>query len=439
MSQQHKSLLIRNRLRLVRELHPSQEFFAVMQSNYTLTATMIEEIESVKTVQGKVGKFLDILPRRGSEAFPTFIEALKETHQDQLAVLLDPTNTSSLPSGGFISQPKDSGSGVGQLTPSTVSSVIDQPKSKLEDASSRKQLYQPSDSSPGNPPSSKGPVQQHQSSYEDVTSRPKSENISADMNELTECVYRTKGQSFIYNIYPVDDSEEPGKTPRLPELLRNGRCLVFRNKKNHGYEANFDDVNLTETFKKFGIKVQSTIENKSREDILDRLSKAIEIDKTSSSFFLFVFAPGSGDLIVTDSGDFVSTFDIVNVVKNSEALKGKPKVLIFHLVDPGSLDHMDSVAESAYGAPPSLELSGLNLNATEDNLAILKVVPNSSDDLQIHWLVSSLIFLMTKYSKYYDLTEILDRVKLILKPQGYSVTLSSSLTSGLYFTSFTRE
>jgi hypothetical protein len=434
MSQQHKSLLIRNRLRLVRELHPSQEFFAVMQSNYTLTATMIEEIESVKTVQGKVGKFLDILPRRGSEAFPTFIEALKETHQDQLAVLLDPTNTSPLPSsGGIISQPKESG--IGQLTPSNVPIGIEQPKSKLDDTSSGKQLYQPSDSSPGNPPSSKGPVQQQQPSYESVPSRTVSVNISgwSDLDELTQCVITTRNESFIYNIFPIAEGEEPGKTPAFPALLRDGRCVICRNKKkNHGYEPNFDDVNLIETFKKFGIKVQSTIENKSREDILDRLSKETETD--TNAFFLFVFAPGAGDLIVTDSGEFVSTFDIVDIVRKSEALKGKPKVVIFHLVDPGPLDHMDSVAEPGSGAP-SLEFSALSLNATDDNLAILKVVPPSSDDLKIHWLVSSLIFLMTKHSKYYDLAQILDRVKVILEGQTYSVTLKRSLASGLYFTS----
>jgi len=49
--------------------------------------------------------------------------------------------------------------------------------------------------------------------------------------------------------------------------LRDGRCIIFRNEttKKPGYVKLFDDVNLSETFKKFGIKVESTNENKSRE------------------------------------------------------------------------------------------------------------------------------------------------------------------------------
>lgn len=50
------------------------------------------------------------------------------------------------------------------------------------------------------------------------------------------------------------------------ESLRDGRGLVVRNKlKKRGYEPQFDDVNLIESFKKFGIKVESMFENTSPE------------------------------------------------------------------------------------------------------------------------------------------------------------------------------
>lgn len=139
---------------------------------------------------------MDILPKRGSEAFPTFIEALTETHQEPLAALLDPSHTSSLPSssGRVISQPKDSGPGGDQFTPSAIASSTDQPgasKSELGVVSSRKQSQQPSDALSGNSPSSKGPVQP---SHENATSKTPSMNISgwSDVEEIIQCVHRSR-------------------------------------------------------------------------------------------------------------------------------------------------------------------------------------------------------------------------------------------------------
>lgn len=69
------------------------------------------------------------------------------------------------------------------------------------------------------------------------------------------------------------------------------------------------------------------------QEIVECLCK--EVDTVTPAFFLFVFAPGSGDVILTENGSCIFTHDIVNIVKKSAALKGKPKVLIFHLSDPG--------------------------------------------------------------------------------------------------------
>lgn len=42
-----------------------------------------------RTRRSRVRKLLEILPSRGEKAFPTFVNALVESHQDDLAKLLD--------------------------------------------------------------------------------------------------------------------------------------------------------------------------------------------------------------------------------------------------------------------------------------------------------------------------------------------------------------
>lgn len=44
----------------------------------------------------QVGKLIDVLSRRSDKAFEQFVRALVYTHQDDLAVLLDPSTATSL-------------------------------------------------------------------------------------------------------------------------------------------------------------------------------------------------------------------------------------------------------------------------------------------------------------------------------------------------------
>ena len=45
----------------------------------------------VSTHDRQVSKLIDVLSRRSDEAFEQFIRALVHTHQDDLAILLDPS------------------------------------------------------------------------------------------------------------------------------------------------------------------------------------------------------------------------------------------------------------------------------------------------------------------------------------------------------------
>lgn len=45
MLDSHKHLLTKNRVRLIRDLIPDEEFFAVLMGDHTLTPSMVEDIK----------------------------------------------------------------------------------------------------------------------------------------------------------------------------------------------------------------------------------------------------------------------------------------------------------------------------------------------------------------------------------------------------------
>jgi len=94
-SQQH--LLTKNRVYLVNTIILSEEFFAFLTADKSITATMKEEIEAhSKTNQGRIGKLLDFLPKRPAKAFNTLLRALVETDQEHVAHVLDKNRTIQL-------------------------------------------------------------------------------------------------------------------------------------------------------------------------------------------------------------------------------------------------------------------------------------------------------------------------------------------------------
>jgi hypothetical protein len=91
MSDAHREKLRRNQVDLVQHLKVDEEFLSYMVRDNIITDEMKEEIQVGKTKQARASTFLSILPKRGAIAFPCFIEALVETHQDEDLILnLDP-------------------------------------------------------------------------------------------------------------------------------------------------------------------------------------------------------------------------------------------------------------------------------------------------------------------------------------------------------------
>lgn len=80
--------LLSNRLVFVRNLN-IDSILPYLRSSNILTLSMEEQCMSEKTTAGRNGYLLDMLPRRGPNAIPCFINALIETNQHHLAILLD--------------------------------------------------------------------------------------------------------------------------------------------------------------------------------------------------------------------------------------------------------------------------------------------------------------------------------------------------------------
>lgn len=425
MPDNERHLLNHNRPRLVKDLIANDEFFAVLISDHTLTSSMIEEITAAKTTQSKVGRLLDVLPKRGAKAFGALVEALHETHQGHLANLLDPSGAifsqrsggvASQPSNqsgaasspgcsGVISQPADA-RGSHRLSPSDTSSSNQEHTSKDQET---KSSQQPSDGQEQKPVQEVTPVDSH-------CGNP-GETIDDSIIRLINEFHTSK-----VNIIDADSNAlkcvgggETSKETKV--LLRNGRGTCFSN------QAFYDNVNLCAAFKRFGFEIK--IQN-SKEEICSLVVES-EAATDASAFIHFVFTDNS-------SVDFISQNieTITENLKKSAVLKGKPKVLIFQII--GSVARGTGVQTDSNPEDMFDRFRGLSLETfgSDDNMAVLKVV--SKERQEIPWLVWSLVILLMKYSKTFDLSTMLKHVKDILNSQNISAQLSSSLKDGLYFT-----
>ncbi|KAM4562986.1 caspase-9 isoform 1-T2 [Odontesthes bonariensis] len=87
MEEQHKKILQRNRINLVRDLDPSNLYDALLEKG-VFTQDMIDEIKSSGTRRDQARQLVRDLETRGSRAFPLFLECLQETAQHGLAEIL---------------------------------------------------------------------------------------------------------------------------------------------------------------------------------------------------------------------------------------------------------------------------------------------------------------------------------------------------------------
>jgi hypothetical protein len=90
MDQKHKEILRKNRVVLVEKLEISQQFIEILMHKKILLKDHMERILVLPlTSSDKARELLGIIIRRGPTAMAHFIEALIDTHQMDIAILLD--------------------------------------------------------------------------------------------------------------------------------------------------------------------------------------------------------------------------------------------------------------------------------------------------------------------------------------------------------------
>ncbi|KAG1961606.1 caspase-9 [Pimephales promelas] len=87
MDPKHRQILQRHRLNLVTALHPADICDGLL-SKGVFTQDMIDEIQSKATRRDQARQVVTDLETRGSQAFPAFLECLRETGHHDLAELL---------------------------------------------------------------------------------------------------------------------------------------------------------------------------------------------------------------------------------------------------------------------------------------------------------------------------------------------------------------
>ena len=85
MSELHRNALIRSRVYLVRNILDVPSVLRLLRRDRVLTEDMQESIEIKPTRTARVAALLDLLPRRGSQAFDRFVRALIQTEQEDCA------------------------------------------------------------------------------------------------------------------------------------------------------------------------------------------------------------------------------------------------------------------------------------------------------------------------------------------------------------------
>ncbi|XP_044179742.1 death domain-containing protein CRADD-like [Acropora millepora] len=97
MEQKHRTILRHHWSNIRKDLEPNNILSKLVT---VLTETDEQEIKAQFTRQERCDKLLEILPRRGENAFKVFVEALKEEAPHLADVLIDAAPLPDLPPSG---------------------------------------------------------------------------------------------------------------------------------------------------------------------------------------------------------------------------------------------------------------------------------------------------------------------------------------------------
>lgn len=339
MSQKHRDILIKKRLKLVQGVKVTEDLLSCLMQDYTLTIDMKEEVEAERISSKKVGTLLDNLMRREDTAFDRFVFALVETNQDGMAQLLDENSAeayiatrnasrrtnnhaSDTPSAAQIPMPATSSLEVQQLISMFMSAATTAAANQMgialsSSSSSGSVVAQPHDGI-GN--------------EDTVDNKLEEDRALAIINghsatkEMKFTVRPATNLHLInhHQVYPMNYGLTRGRVL----IINNHYFLDSQLASRHG--AGYDRKNLKELFEKLSFTVEIH-DNQST----DQMRTLFEAECTNpdhgkaSMFILFILSHGSqGNVYGSDGAKLSIEDDITSCFTPEKAplLAGKPKV-----------------------------------------------------------------------------------------------------------------
>ncbi|XP_041377959.1 caspase-2-like [Gigantopelta aegis] len=436
MDNQHKEILRRNRSAIIREIHDIKTIVYALEENGVITGNMLEDIMAESTPTDKKREMLNILPRRGTEAFDQFYEILVNNKEGSAADILKPELSKQRRA-----EEKRKLAAVRRTEAYNTPSVVTSPTDDDDD-----------DDLPETWP---------------------------DMNLLsgivTVKVCEKSGQMY-ERFLSCNDSGKVYKHQSKPR----GLALVINNEKfelarkngcnledRHG--TNIDQFTVDRLLEQLGYIVRIH-EDSTAEKIQNTVNQFSQMDHTSyDSFVLFVLSHGESQSIYGVDGELVQKDKITGAFNgnNCQTLSGKPKLFFFQAcqgqnVDPGApiASAEPVISSSSSGSEPdNMELSlkkmkGLKLNKTtvdesrDDTVADVKTetsVPAGGDvfiasatipdylswrnTMKGTWFIQAVGYIFQKFAHKDDINKLMTKVNRLV---GRGRTDSGSMQVSTY-------
>ena len=302
---------------LTKNIHNVEAVCDYLEMDEILTSGMVDEIKHKKPAPtGQIRHMLSILPRRGKRAYESFVAALIKTENkdssDFLRAKEDPRSSQS----SVQPKPKDMSGDIQEST---------QSHSEKGDNSQKSEGPSPATEDKGWPDlqNEVKTVQKKEirfSSKEDVT------RISEN-HKTYHMTGENKGKLII-----ISNVKEQCKTDCEPGECKTD-CKPGR-KRTSSHDVDFDKTSILLLFKymKFECKAKARLECQTGKELKESLKEIGE--DTESSYDSLVVVILSGGMgyepcqIYDKDGVMLPRDDILQIITDSPAFKGKPKVVI---------------------------------------------------------------------------------------------------------------
>ncbi|KAK3600259.1 hypothetical protein CHS0354_039726 [Potamilus streckersoni] len=357
MDEKDRQILRQNRTYLVNNLHDIHNICEDLYSCDILTESMRSEIMAEKTVIKQSRRLLDILPKRGKQAFQCFLKTLVDNGQKELANRLDPslvatllsndnTNTPTLIQQESIKQPPANEDSKGSSLITILAGEIQSVAGATGKETGFQAVHGPKGVQPEDVRGQKGICRQ-ESGSQPLSIKGLVENL--------DIAFGSKD----FSITPLDDTSlrnlsHSQKHYSMPHKTHRGRVLIinytdFNNKlPKRPHQCNMSDSSrLIQMFDDLKFKVLSNKTDLDLKQTREVLEKEAKQDHSKfDCFILAILSHGIGSSIYTADGNLISIQEIAEIFNDTGApsLKGKPKIFIIQAAEQTGMNRHDSVA-----------------------------------------------------------------------------------------------